>query len=151
MPVPAEEIPDIDCASRLIEYPHAYNDDHQLIWGNVFQFPGGQCESLVWRKYAPTDKDVHEIGQDLWARKQAARPRPDRRYMGFMSAVVGDIRSITTHRGHSFSVEHEPAEGVHHAHVCYDQAAAEPLRPADKAELKNFLKERFSSLVPAAY
>lgn len=143
-----ELIPDADTVSRSVEYPLQYTNDRDLIWGKIFEFPGGKCESLIWRKYANSDNEVHAIGAEIAIMKQVRDP--ERRYVGFVSGVAGTIRSIRTVRGHGFSVKHVPEEEEqrYHAHVCYEPAITDNLRPADKTELKSVLKECFSPLVP---
>lgn len=142
-----EEIPDDD-VSRLVDFPHKYSPDQELIWENLLQFPGGRCESVVWRKYAPNDGDVHQIGRDREAQKK--EQKPEFAYVGFVSAEVRDIRGIQTSRGHGFTVDHEPSEGQHHAHICYKRVDPdEKLKPADKQELKLAIKSCFGELVRA--
>lgn len=68
------------------------------------------------------------------------------RYGGFVPAVVGNIRTIRTARGHGFLVEHKPEEGQHHAEVSYLPDGE--LKRADKNELKYALEKVFDVLVP---
>ena len=89
----AESIPDDDVVSRSIGRPVHWADDVGLVWSNVFQFAGDRCESVIWRKYAETDQDVHAIGIAI-VEAQKARGR-DREYVGFISAEVARMeRSI---------------------------------------------------------
>ena len=140
-----EEIPDNDAVSRLVDYPHKYSSEHDLIWHSIFEFPSRDCESHVWRKYAPEHNDVHDIGRAREPEKQMKRP--EYRYIGFITAEVREIRAIQTSRGHGFNVIHEPSEGIHHAHVCYDRADPnQNLKKNDKAELKLALRNCFGDL-----
>ena len=143
-----EDIPDEDAVSRLVDFPRMYEEARGLIWKQIFQFPGGKCESVVWRRYAPTPADVHRLGCEREAAKR--RSKPEMRYVGFVSSTVGGIRGIRTERGHGFTVNHAPSEGRQHAEVCYAPASQNgitKLLPNDKAELKEFLKNAFGELV----
>lgn len=147
MGFPVEPIPDADTVSRAVEFPTQYTNDRGLIWHMLFQFPSGVCESLIWRKYANSDNEVHEIGEEIAAEKRSRKP--DRQYEGFVYGVVARIRSIRTFRGHGFTVSHQPEDGrQHHAQVCYDPAGENNLKPADKTELKDAIRACFSDLVP---
>lgn len=141
-----EEIPDEDAVSRLVDYPHKYRPELDLIWDCVFEFPGRDCESLVWRKHASTDDEVHKIGAGREAEKQ--QTRPEYQYIGFITAEVCQIRNIQTSRGHGFTITHEPSEGKHHAHVNYRRADPDTkLTRPDKQELKLALRKCFGDLV----
>lgn len=123
-----------------------YALERALIWPNVFEFPGGLGESLVWRAYAPTDDEVHALGCE---RERNVRQRkPDMRYAGFITAVTGSIRRIRTAAGHGFAVEHKPEEGDHHAEIRYAIApGVTTLSKSAKADLKVTLREAFGPLV----
>jgi hypothetical protein len=140
-----EHVPNEEAISRLIYYPRMYEAYEGLIWQVVFEFPKSTCESVVWRRYAPGVEDVHTIGKDIEEQKKLRRP--DVRYVGFISAHVGDVRSIRTANGHSFTVMHEPSEGRHHAHVCYNSACERDLTKNDKNELKMMLRKTFDDEV----
>jgi hypothetical protein len=107
-----EHIPDEEMISRLIYFPRMYDFHDQLMWQVIFEFSKGACESVVWRRYAPGSEDVHRIGEEVESQKKSRRP--DVRYVGFISANVGGVRSIVTANGHGFVVVHEPDEGVYH-------------------------------------
>jgi len=143
LPVAQELIPDDTEVRRLVDYPRMDNRN-ELLWPNVFEFPNGQGESVIWSKYAPTPADVHQIGCDREVAKREIKP--EMRYSGFIPAIVAAIRGIQTNRGHGFNVIHEPAEGDYHAEISYRPAAQVDLRKADKAELKFALKEVFGPL-----
>jgi hypothetical protein len=142
-----EQVLNEEDVSRLILRPRMYDDDaNKLIWNIVFEFPKRPCESAVWRKYAPADADVHRCGDEVEV--TIRQRRPETRYVGFISANVGEIRSIETARGHGFSVNHEPGEGqgMHHVHICYRVHADQDtsaLTKNDKNELKLLLREIF--------
>ncbi|HEV7911377.1 MAG TPA: hypothetical protein VGP28_09915 [Methylocella sp.] len=145
MPI-VEPIPDEDAIHRQIDFPRMYNDAKEMIWQNVFLFPQGEPESVVWGKYAPTADDVHRSGCN---REATTRKRnPDMRYVGFISSTAGTVRAIRTRPGHGFSVVHEPTEGIHHAMVSYLSAAGTALKPSEKSELKFALSQAFGALVP---
>jgi hypothetical protein len=147
--VTPEDIPDGEMVGRLIDFPRMYHDSMGLIWKQVFQFPGGQHESLVWRKYAPTVEDVHRLGCQRESEKRETKP--DMRYSGFISSTAGAIRGIRTQRGHGFALMHIPEEGLHHIGVFYaPDGGASPtsLKPGDKGELKLALGQVFGDLIP---
>lgn len=146
MPV-VESIPDPDAIHRQIDFPLMYGKAQELIWVSVFAFPEGQSESAVWGKYAPTDERVHQIGRERIAAKQQLRP--EYRYIGFISSTAAAIRKICTAAGHGFSVEHSPAEGIHHAEIFYKPAnnrAAKQLTKNEKVELKAALRSAFGDV-----
>ena len=142
-----EQVPDGDGVARIILKPRMYDaHNNSLIWDVVFQFPGGRCESAVWRKYAATDDAVHQVGHEV--EETIKLRRSNTLYIGFISANVGEIRSVETARGHGFSVVHDPSEdqGLHHVHICYrPQGDQDPtdLTRNDKNELKLLLRNVF--------
>lgn len=154
MPFPIEEIPDGDNVSRLVEYPLSYRPEAGLIWENVFRFQSKDhdCDSIVWRKYAAQDDDVHEIGRRVSHDKNIKQERVnDRAYEGFITAHVGTVRNFRTERGHGFSVTHVPEDDRRdHGHLCCARDPNSVWNKADKAELKLVLREIFSPLVGCA-
>lgn len=142
----AEIIPDEDAIHRHIDFPRMYNDAKEMIWENVFQFPGGEPESVVWGKHAPTLNDVHRLGREREA--TIRRRNPDMRYIGFISSAAGPIRHVKTAPGHGFSVVHAPREGIHHAEISYRPAGEVPLKKSEKSELKFALRQVFGALRP---
>jgi hypothetical protein len=137
--IATEVIPDEDYISRLLDWPSMYEEGGKgLLAANLFfTFPDGQPESVVWRKYAPAEADVHAIGCQREAVKRVSKPHA--RYTGCRTAHVGTVRAYRTARGHGFSVAHEPSEGIHHAEVAYraaNEATATSLKKADKGELR---------------
>lgn len=112
-----EYVPNQEMLSRLIYWPRMYDNYEGLVWDVVFEFPSRPCESTVWRRYAPEDSDVHKIGEDVEALKKPRKPQTS--YIGFISANVGEVRSIKTARGHGFAVNHGPKEGLHHVEICF--------------------------------
>lgn len=144
----AEQVPNEEAISRIIYFPRMYDDYTGLIWDVVFEFPGRPCESTVWRRYAREDRDVHRIGRDVEALKKLRKPQT--RYVGFISASVGDVRSITTARGHGFAVNHQPDEGLHHVEICFGASGPEDkgdLKKNDRNELKLLLRNAFDDAI----
>jgi hypothetical protein len=141
-----ELIRDEDAIYRQLDFPRMYNDAKEMIWENIFQFPNGEPESLVWSKYAATADEVHRIGCNREAR---TRQRvPDMRYIGFISSTAAAVRAIKTRPGHGFSVIHAPGEGIHHAEVSYLSAAGAKLTKNEKSELKLALRQVFGGYIP---
>ena len=140
-----ETIPSQDDISRLVDYPRMYEDHKGLIWSEVFQFPNSRPESVVWRKYATNDAEVHEIGLHRERSKKEANPDSKMQYAGFVTATVSDICRIKNIHGHGFKVLHEPHEGIHHAEISYSSGPTALTKP-DKAELKLMLYKCFSEL-----
>lgn len=154
-PAPAiEEIPNDDTVSRLVDFPHKYNEDRELIWESVFAFTKskGQYtgESVNWSKYCATPDEIHALGC-AWQRAKRERV-PTMEYVGYMVAGVADIRAVNNRRGHSFQVIHDPDgnQGQHHAEIRYLQSATEgvPFESGDREELKLALRKEFGPLVP---
>lgn len=125
-----------------------YREVAGLIWENIFQFPQGQHESVVWGKYAPTEARVHAIGREREA--LVRHTRPDRRYVGFISSTAGSVRSFVTAAGHGFSVTHMPDEGAYHAGISYrprEGYTVGQLTRNEKNELKLGLRLLFGPLI----
>lgn len=141
-----EQIPDSDDLSRHIDFPHKYRSDEDLIWPNVFEFPNGNKESLVWRKYKPTIEEVHGLGCEREAAKKASKPEWS--YKGAITTTAGSIRSIKSKRGHGFKVAHEPIEGIYHAEIERANDPDAPFNKNDKNELRDMLKSAFGPLEP---
>ena len=144
-----ENIPNVDDISRLIEWPRTYDREQDIILQLAFEFPGGEGESVVWRKHKPDEMGVHELGQ-IWESFKRQR-RPDMRYVGFVTANVGVVRGLRTARGHGFTVVHEPSEGRHHAQIELAPAAADgdgKLLKAEKTELRLLLRNVFGAVTP---
>src|SRR5690242_14636212 len=139
-----EQIPDPDGIHRQIDFPSMYNDAKEMIWENIFQFPGSAPESIVWSKYAATDADVHRLGRE---REASTRNRkPEMRYIGFITSTAGQVRDITISAGHGFSVMRTPSEGLHHAQICYRPGGnrrTDQLKRGEKNELKLALRGVF--------
>jgi hypothetical protein len=144
--VAVEQIPNEDAIYRLIYFSRMYSDVRGLIWEVIFEFPGGEPESVVWSKYARSPDDVHCIGCEVEVKLRERRP--DTRYEGFLPSTAGKVRGIKTRRGHGFSVGHKPEEGIHHAEISYAAASGVRLAPNDKSELKLALKNVFGALAP---
>lgn len=142
----SEEVPDGDLLSRIIDFPHKFDGFRDLIEERIFEFQTDSTdpekkplpESVVWRKYASTDNDVHTIGVALEVDRQS-KGRADYRYIGFISAQAGPIRSYRNVNGHGFFVRHDPEEGLHHVHVGLLPCADKKLTRLDKNELRTQL------------
>jgi hypothetical protein len=144
-----EEIPNGDTITRLIDFPHKYNDVRGLIFERAFEFSKGRPESVNWAKYLAPPEQVHQRGCEFAAEKRNRRPEIDTRYVGYIATVVGDVRKFISQRGHGFFVTHEPSEGVHHVHISYAiNPEVQGLKPNDKTELKYALQKTFGELVP---
>jgi hypothetical protein len=144
--IPVEEIPNSDTVHRWIFAPKMWDTyQKQMIWEGIWEFQRSRnsCESVVWDKYMPTSQHTHKLGIAQELRKREEKPDRDIRYIGFISANVGEIRSFRTARGHGFSVTHEPEEGDYHAHLCYLPALEIEFHKNDRIELKLKLKDLF--------
>lgn len=144
--VATEQIPDGDKTSREIFYPQMTRDEREAVFCHLFDFSGGQPESVIWRRYCTTDKEVHELGL---AHESAKRLKnPSIVYVGFGTASAGDIRSISNRikDGHGFDVRHEPSEGIQHAEVFYHlrgDGRYETLTKNQRQELRFVLSKLF--------
>ena len=161
-----EAIPDPDYICRLIDAPRMVSEDlNELVWENIFvfqrpkepedraKFPNGGPESVVWRKYAPTNNEVHSKGcqREIERRERDERDnKPNKmRYLGFIEAKVGEIRNLTNKRGHGFNVEHEPGnnQGNHHAEIHIKPGETNDFdKTTDRPELIKLLKDHFGPL-----
>jgi hypothetical protein len=139
--MPPEQIPEDDEVSRLLFAPLMGAPGGDLVWDNVFQFPSadGYCESVVWRKYAPTIADVHLLG----CNKQYTRPADKKliTYTGAITATVANILKLASKNGVKFKVEHYPPDGIYHVHVAYEFDGT--ISKNDKVELKSELRKVF--------
>ena len=117
-----EHIDDVDILSRWVFEPQMTFVEKELIYKNLFDFPNGQSESAVWRKYAIADQDVHDFGTKFEEIKRNKNPKTT--YKGFCSSAAEAIRNLkfSDVDGHGFKIDHEPDEGNYHAHVSYDFA-----------------------------
>jgi hypothetical protein len=138
-----EIIPDPDMISRLLFEPGMRDSDQDIFWDGVFQFPSdaGNCESVVWRKYAATIAEVHAMG---CAKQISDRDngRVRSTYFGAITGIVGDIRSMKSACGISFTVVHVPAEGIFHAHIGFSPGS----KKNDRSELKVLLRSKFGQV-----
>lgn len=147
MTSPVEVIPDDDSVHRWVIAPRMWDAfQNQLIWNGVWEFKRDHncCESLVWNKYVSSVQEVHELGRAQEKKNLEEKPGRDYQYVGFLSANVGGIRAAYNARGHGFRVEHEPSEGIYHAHICYAPARGQEFTKNDKSELKLKLKDLFT-------
>lgn len=130
--------------SRQIFDPPMGPDIAALQWKIVFEFPNGQGESLIWRRFAPQLSCVHSLG--CQRESQAASTSRPRHYKGAVSCTVDAVLTFRNPNGHGFRVVHEPAEGIHHLHIEYDPAPDKRMSKSDKSELKLKLGEIFSDV-----
>lgn len=139
-----EDIPAGHQVSRHIDSPHKWKpEERTLIDANVFEFPGGQVESVVWRKYAVGIAAVHELGcQRQRVKREGGKATWT--YEGAITAEVDRIRAIKTSEGHGFHVEHAPEEGNWHAHISLMPAPGQQLNKGHKINLKEWLRGVFS-------
>ncbi len=117
MTIQVELIPDRDWVSRFLFFPKSFKEGSSEIAEEgfiTFEQNKGYSDSLVWRKYAPENQQVHAIGSCVEAKKKERNP--DAEYKGFMSAQAKEIRSIEV-EGTRLDVKHIPEEGIHHAEV----------------------------------
>ncbi len=143
-----ERIPDADNVSRWIFHPPMGKDIAELVWQNVFAFPSAnaQCESVVWRKYAPDISDVHRMGCER--QKQLRAEGKDKTYVGALTAYVRDIRGFRNKNNHGFFVIHEPSEGIYHAHIGFNASPDNEFTKSDQKELKFALIKIFADSSP---
>jgi hypothetical protein len=146
--IAVEIIPNPDRVSRMIDFPHKYSNDRELIWETIFMFSKGRGESVNWEKYCSLPDEAHARGCQ-WEREKRAT-QPQKRYEGYIAAVTEHIRNINTAAGHGFDVLHKPEEGIFHAEIHYrpNAASTQPLTPGEKADLKLWLKREFAQLEP---
>jgi hypothetical protein len=139
-----------DQLSRAIFVPQMTRDERQAIYIGMFDFPNGQPESTIWRKVAKLDDDVHEIGKQMEAAKQAKGRNTS--YTGFGTAVVLAILRLSdiANDDCSFDVQHEPIEGEYHVHILYKFPAGKQYSDIPKSrrlELRYLLSKLFCSSI----
>lgn len=143
-----QQIFDDHMVSRSVFDPPMGKDLANLVWREVFQFPSDnqQCESVIWRKFAPKITRVHRIE---CRRQRVLRAKGRKKtYTGALTACVGRIREFRNPNNHGFLVSHEPSEGIHHVHIQYQVSPNNPLTRSDKNELKFALKVIFDDRSP---
>lgn len=138
-----EDVPDDEDASRHLFAPSMGAPGGDLIWSNVFQFPSeaNYCESLVWRRYAPTMAEVHTLGCNTQAFKRGQGR--NQTYIGALTSNIGRLRCLRSLNGARFIIEQVPDEGQWHLHISFDQTQS--LTRNDKAELKKKIKDEFAA------
>ena len=145
--ISTECIPNEDKIFRwLFEPPEVYNDAEELLWLEIFRFPSarGNCESMVWCRYAKTMRVVHRLACDR--ERALLREGKSRNYRGALAGNVGQVRRVRNLNGHGFTASHEPSEGPYHAHICYAPRAGstlDSLTKNDKKELRYSLGKVF--------
>lgn len=143
-----EKIPGGESICRHIFFPHMYNKFNELVWMNVFEFPGSQCESTIWRRYVNRMEDIRRLGCER--ERELKATNPEKQYRGAIWARVRDVRRFRNPNNHGFYLVHEPAEGEHHVHICYHVSPGTQMTKNDKNELKLALKRIFSDVLPHA-
>jgi hypothetical protein len=146
-----EEVGPNELLSRHIFNPPMFPGG-ELLARYFFEFPGGQCESVLWRRHVADGLEgVHRMGCDKQSRardRQAHQGKnPDKTYIGAATARASDISSYRNPNGHGLKIIHEPSEGRYHVHICYDSSPGAPqMDRSDKNEIKEKLIEIFSDL-----
>jgi hypothetical protein len=146
-----EEVGPNELLSRHIFNPPMFPGG-ELLARYFFEFPGGQCESVLWRRHVADGLEgVHRMGCDKQSRardRQAHQGKnPDKTYIGAATARAADISSYRNPNGHGLKIIHEPSEGRYHVHICYDSSPGAPqMDRSDKNEIKEKLIEIFSDL-----
>jgi len=150
VPAEREEIEPQELLDRHVFHPPMFPNG-KIPFSTFFEFPSNQCESVVWRKYVEGGlPSVHRMGCErqatLRARQLANQKKPDKTYIGVAAAAAGDIRAYRNLQGHGVAVVHEPKEGHHRVHICYDPAPGVPMTRSDKNEIKLKLVKIFGGL-----
>lgn len=113
-----ESIPANDEVSRHIFFPFMF-ENSEIFWKKVFLFKTNNkyCESVVWRKYAPSIIDVHVLGNIKVTKDRFTHK--NRMYIGAYTCSVSLITNINTSNNIRIGVEHDPSndQGRHHAHL----------------------------------
>jgi hypothetical protein len=143
MTLAEESIPDGDLLSRFLIFPNSYEKESNEIAFEgfvTFERDHQYGDSLVWRKYAPEDQDVHCHGLNAAEKKRERRMArneadPDVRYTGFLSARAGEIRTIES-AGIRLGVKHLPEEGRHHAGVYCIPYTSSKIKTSVRSDLK---------------
>ncbi|MGN6828881.1 hypothetical protein [Paucibacter sp. M5-1] len=139
-----EEIPPEDQVSRHIDAPHKWKPaEQEFEEARLFEFPRDEPESVVWRHYAPSIAEIHQMGCQRQAEKRPAKPSYT--YVGAITATAEAIRAIRV-KGHGFQLEHAPEEGLWHAHVSYLKEPNAEFNRAHKLDLKEHLRKAFGPL-----
>jgi len=120
----------------------------------LFEFPNGQPESLVWHRFVSGGIDgVHELGctrqRERRAELVANGRKPEKTYIGAMTARSGNILAYRNPNGHGFRLEPDASggQGKHHVNILYDSLPGAPaLTKPDKNELKLRLCEIFGEI-----
>lgn len=111
-----------------------------------------KCESVLWHRHVAEGLEgVHRMGCDKQSRvrdRQAYQGKnSDKTYIGVATARARDISSYRNPNGHGLKIIHEPSEGRHHVHICYDSLLGSPqMDRSDKNEIKEKLIEIFNDL-----
>jgi hypothetical protein len=142
-----EQIPSEDLVSRFIDSPKKWSiaetkflDENMFI----FQKDAGYEESLIWRRYAAKIEDVHSLGCEIQASKQASGK--DWTYVGAVTTGVGSVRALSNSQNDSFYVVHAPQEGQAHAHVGFHMQPSDENKKQRRADLAEVIRLFFATL-----
>lgn len=118
---------------------------------SVFKFTekNNRAESLTWRRFAPSDDDVHAIGaSDVESRnvRRRAENKELQEYRGFIEAEAATLRSVQSARGHRVEITHEPSEGCHHAHITIIPSPNSPWKKNDQRDVADEVWKHFSAV-----
>jgi len=145
--VPVENVFDGDTVLRLVFYPAMYASNAEYRFDLDLQFPSSDPhESFVWAKFFPSPDSVQTLGCAEEVRRRERRPNA--RYKGYFSALVGRIRSIRNSIGDRFVVEHAPVEGQHHIAVRFSLVEGTDMLKLRKNDLKLALSNLLQPLTP---
>ena len=144
-----EDIPDGDSVNRNIYSPIHFKDD-KILEAQLFMLKtdNDRKESLIWRKYARTALDVHQIGCDKERTDNERLPSEKQRtYIGTIEAIVHQIREFKSERGHSLEVTHAPEgdQGAHHAEIHIVTPQGKSLKKNDLIDIRDELINRIFS------
>jgi hypothetical protein len=143
----AELIANDEIMGRAVFSPPMKRDEQRNIFLFLFEFEGGQPESLIWRKFFDNDSAVHLVSRSRLLTKQQKNPQIA--YLGFGISVVLDIRQIKQEnpQGCGFDVKHTPSqeEGDYHVDIFMDLAEGLDYRALTKSQ-KNNLKYTLAAL-----
>jgi hypothetical protein len=151
VPLNREEIGPDEVLRRHIFHPPMFPGG-ALLARAFFEFPEGQCESVIWTRYVDGGLDgIHRLGCEresaIRQRQQDSGKKPDKTYMGAATAHTGEISRYRNPHGHGVRVMHEPAEGRYHVHLCYDSSPGSlAMTKSDKNEIKLKLVELFRAI-----
>jgi hypothetical protein len=143
----AQLIANDEFMGRAVFSPPMKRDEQRNIFLFLFEFEGGQPESLIWRKFFEHDTAVHLVSRSRLLKKQEKNPQVA--YLGFGISVVLDIRQIKQENPQAcgFDVKHTPSqdEGNYHVDIFMDLAEGVEYGALTKSQ-KNNLKYTLAAL-----